>query len=281
MEAAAVDAELRRNGPPHVGTEERAADLPAVGVLPGVQRQSPAGGVAALVDRPGRDPLLIGLDDVIDVDMPPVAAVVVDDFDAGGAAAQIAHVPQATPHPLVVGAGGRVHDLSVDEEVDAGLVGMIPAADQEGDVAALDAELRRGKRSHRLVALDHGIGVAVALIGPIPLVALLGAAAEGVAGHGPIAVVGALEVGDEDVRPLGGGTFFRRIARCRRNARRNQCDAQCQCNLQTSVHDGLPWLRAFQEAISARVASQLAGSRASPTGKCCPQDVLAPAGRPS
>ena len=84
-----------------------------------------------------------------------------------GAAAQIAHVPQATPHPLVVGAGGRLHDLSVHQQVDAGLVGMIAAADQEGDVAALDAELRRGERSHGLVALDHGIGVAVALIGPI------------------------------------------------------------------------------------------------------------------
>src|SRR5205814_4316765 len=66
--------------------------------------------------------LLVALYDVIDVDVPPPALLLVDDLNCRGLALEFGHVPRAPDEVLaaagfVVRAGRGAHDLPADDEV--------------------------------------------------------------------------------------------------------------------------------------------------------------------
>ena len=63
------------------------------------------------------------------------------------------NVERGRLHPVVVPAGLCRDDLAVDQQVDARLALMRPAADQEADVAPLDRERSAGERADRRVLL--------------------------------------------------------------------------------------------------------------------------------
>ena len=122
-----------------------------------------AGGPDLLDRRSG-----VGEDDLVEIDVPPTAGRVVDDLDACGAPGQVAHVPagffQCLAAPwLRVGARGRAHDASLDEQVHAGLAGITAAADQECDVIVIELEFTRGERAQAVVAPQKTIDQPLAL----------------------------------------------------------------------------------------------------------------------
>jgi hypothetical protein len=126
---------------------------------------------------------------VVDVDVAPAAGVRVNDLDAGRLAFELADIPGGPVELLAVGAGGGARDAGADEEVDAGLIGMVAAADEEVDVRALDFQLGRGKRACGFVAAGKAVDQSLAakaanghLAGEC---AAGGFVAEGVADRGP------------------------------------------------------------------------------------------------
>ena len=62
----------------------------------------------------------VGELDLVHVDVAPAALLVVDDFEVGGLAFELAHVPGGRLEPLVVLAGGGADDLAVDHQPDLG-----------------------------------------------------------------------------------------------------------------------------------------------------------------
>ena len=56
--------------------------------------------------------------DLIHIDMPPAAFLLIHDLDMGGLALEAAHVPDGGRKLLVVFAGGRAHDLAVQHQPD-------------------------------------------------------------------------------------------------------------------------------------------------------------------
>ena len=81
--------------------------------------------------------LLVGLNDVIDVDVTPATGDLVDDPDLPGFAVQFGDVPVAPLEQLVVLAGRGSDDLVRDEQLDAGLARVVPTPDQESDSLAI------------------------------------------------------------------------------------------------------------------------------------------------
>ncbi len=193
---------------------------PGVAVLPAEQGQAhravvgPVGqGLAAHV---------VAELDLIDVDVAPRPSRRIHDLNMRFFAGQVAHVPVAPLQPLVVLAGGGADDLAVHQQVDARLARLVAAADQEADVAALDREVRRRERADGVVAVDPAVHQPLALEAGHRLLAGQRAVdrprAEGLAGHLPVAVVLALEVGENDRRlaflvrrPRLGGAFEEQV----------------------------------------------------------------------
>ena len=138
--------------------------------------------------NPGR-PRGVGQLDLIDIDMSPVARVLIDDLDACGLALQVADIPAGPFHRVGALAGRRADDLSVNLQIDAGLVGMIASADQEIQVVALDRERGRGQLALSGVAAGPGIDQPLALKTAQMLLGTdcsgAGASAEGLAFGGP------------------------------------------------------------------------------------------------
>ena len=208
---------------PAVGADGFAVDDEAGGVtrsLPGAQAEDDVVVLDADILEGRNHPFTaVALDDVVDVDVPPSAGGPVDDFDPGGFIQQIADVPGVGVKAFgasrfAVRTGCRAGDVSVDEQVDARLLGMPSAADEEIDVLPLDHEFGRGQRAggrvstvvavHQPLAFksahDHLVGQRT-LGGPGP---------EGLAGRLPVAVIVSLEVGDKDVGLLGAGAACKR-----------------------------------------------------------------------
>ena len=101
-------------------------------------------------ERLGR--LAVGLDDLVHVDVAPAAGGIVHDLDDGRLAGELAHVPKLRHEGFaaagfVVRAGGIADGLAVNQQVHAGLLRVLAAADEEGDVFALDLELGRRERA--------------------------------------------------------------------------------------------------------------------------------------
>src|SRR6202035_1338134 len=87
--------------------------------------------------------LAVALHDVIDIDVPPAAGVVINNLDDRVLADEVGDVPRMPVEPFaaagpIVGPGGRAHALAGDEQVDARLVRVHAAADKEINVFALD-----------------------------------------------------------------------------------------------------------------------------------------------
>src|SRR6266550_146773 len=103
-------------------------------------------------------------------------------------------------------AGGGADDFAVDEEIDAGFAVVSAAADEEGDVVAVDDECGRGERAAGAVAVEKRVDQAAAekaidllLVGKG---SVGGCFAERLAGDCPAGVVVAFEIGEEDI--IGG-----------------------------------------------------------------------------
>ena len=155
------------NGPQLGRTVVRQPDLLPVGkfrVLGALEPQRDG-----LGDRFGRRALLqqrfrrhVGKQDLIEIDMPPAAGMLVDDFDDGILAFQVGDIPTGRFERLDVLAHGGANDLAVDLQVDARLAGMVAAADQETDVTPFDAEGLRGGLALGSVARDKRVHQAAA-----------------------------------------------------------------------------------------------------------------------
>jgi hypothetical protein len=140
--------------------------------------------------------------DLIDADVAPAAGVFVHDLEPCLLAQIGEEIPDMPVQALGFVAGGGLHDLAVDEEVDADLAGKIAAAEQHVDVGQGDGEFGRGERAGGLVAADVGIDEAASekagdglLVGQR---AARGAGAKGFPGDLPVAPVRALEVREDD-----------------------------------------------------------------------------------
>ncbi len=153
----------------------------------------------------------ITFDDLINIDVPPASFVAVDDFDDGLLVGQVAHVPRLPVEMFVTAAGratrGRAHDFAADEQVDAGLGGMMSAADEKVQVSAFDLERGRRELAGGGIAADERIGQPMAkkavdlhLVGKRPLGRRR---AERLPLDAPGAVVGPFEIPDHDVLPFG------------------------------------------------------------------------------
>ena len=161
-------------------------------------------------------PPLIALHDLIDEDVPPASFVLIDDFDPGRFSGQIAHVPGLPIEMLAIGAGGRANRLAVDEQVNAGLARMIAAAEQEIDIAAFDPKVARGERADRAIpfekAVDQSVPRKAAHLHLIGQRATSGPRAESLPRGLPRAVIGSLEIGDENIGLLIGSANLRHAA---------------------------------------------------------------------
>ena len=78
--------------------------------------------------------------DVIHQHVSPLSGVLVDDLDPGPATLKLADVEDSHLECFAVLARGRAHDRVVDEEVDAGLTGVVAAADQKSYALTFDGE---------------------------------------------------------------------------------------------------------------------------------------------
>ena len=93
----------------------------------------------------------IALDDLVDVDMPPAARLLVDDPHHGGLALQFLNVPRGPVElfgtaGLVVRAGRGSYDLVINHQVDTCFAGEPSPSDQEVEIRTLDLERRRSQR---------------------------------------------------------------------------------------------------------------------------------------
>ena len=92
--------------------------------------------------------LAVGQDDLVDVDVPPAAGRVVDDFESGSLARELAtSQPAGSSRSLPPGSvrpGRGADDLAVDLKIHARLAGPATTPDQEADRPAVDRE-RRGR----------------------------------------------------------------------------------------------------------------------------------------
>ena len=160
------------------------------------------------LERPFR--LRVGLDDLVDIDVPPAPRRGIDHAQRCGLPGELRHIPRLAEERLappwsVVAAGGAAHRLSVNEQLESELVGIVATADQKGDERPLDPQRRRGERAGAVVAAKERIDEPPskeAVDGHLPR--------EGSPGRllpksrsldGPRAVGVAVEVGDHEVSP--------------------------------------------------------------------------------
>ena len=161
---------------------------------------------------PGR-PEGVGQLDLIDVDVSPVARVLIDDLDVRRLSVQVADIPAGPFHRVGALARGRADSLSVDLQVDTSLVWMIPPADQEIQVIAVEREWGRGQLALWAITAAPGIDQPLALKAPQMLLwpdrSGAGACAEGLARGRPGTIRFAVEVGQDDRRSRGSRRRFR------------------------------------------------------------------------
>lgn len=157
------------------------------------------------------DRALIGLCDVIHVDMSPSPGLPVYDFDARRLPIQILDIPGFPLQALraarpIVRAGRSAHDFAIDQQIDAGRAGVRAAAQQKRDEFAFDFKLRRGQSAGAGVAAGERVHQAPAMIAryrhlprqrplrrPLP---------EGRAGGRPAPIVLPFEILEKKIRPL-------------------------------------------------------------------------------
>ena len=85
---------------------------------------------------------------MVDRDVRPIALVPIHDPELRPLPLPVGDVPPGPHQRVAVPAGGRAHDLPVNDQIDAGLARMMAASDEEVDAAASDRE-RRGEQSPR------------------------------------------------------------------------------------------------------------------------------------
>ena len=106
------------------------------------------------VVKKGIDHRSIREGDVIDVDVTPAPGMVVHDLQSRFLPKHGKEIPGVPVQPLeFIAARGR-KDAAVDQEVDADLAGMIPAADEKIEIRLPDGELGRSQRARGFVAAD-------------------------------------------------------------------------------------------------------------------------------
>ena len=108
--------------------------------------------VLVALDRP-----VVGEDDRPNADITPRPGCLVNDFQSSRLALELPHVKSVLPHWIAVVARRRMHDLSVNEQVDADFARMIAAADPEADEIPLDGEWPAGERAGTAVFFLNGI----------------------------------------------------------------------------------------------------------------------------
>ena len=106
--------------------------------------------------------LLVALHDVVDVDVPPAALLLVHDLDGREFAGEIGHVPGVPVEVfgaagLVVGAGRGADHFAGDEQVDARLAFVLAAADQKVEVVAFEFEFGTRERAGGFVATEEAV----------------------------------------------------------------------------------------------------------------------------
>ena len=104
--------------------------------------------VRFVLQRSARPRAAVAEHDLVDADVAPGAALVVHDLQPG----RLARPARARPTRarcirLSLAPVAESDDLAVDQQVDAGAAGWAAAADQEGDVVALDGERPAGQRA--------------------------------------------------------------------------------------------------------------------------------------
>ena len=112
------------------------------------------------LERPFR--LRVGLDDLVDIDVPPAPRRGIDHAQRGGLPGELRHIPRLAeeclaPSRLVVPAGGAADRLPVDEKLESELVGIVATADQKGDERPLDPQRHRGERTSAVVAAKERV----------------------------------------------------------------------------------------------------------------------------
>src|SRR5581483_8253957 len=90
--------------------------------------------------------------DLVYIDMAPGVLPRVHDLQHALLPDELAHVPAFGMQLLLIASGCRADHLAPDAQVDAGLAGMVAAADEEMNVGALDLERLRCQATHRRVA---------------------------------------------------------------------------------------------------------------------------------
>ena len=195
---------------------------PALLLLAGIQpvHRPLAGGKMKLrtqrlvVKRPGRHRQalrLVRLDKVIHIDVAPITAGLIHDLNPRHLPPKPADIPARRHQIITAPARGTLDHLAFDDEVEAGVVFVIPAANAKRNVLPGNDKLRRGQRAGRPIALllaaDHAMIARV-------LNLQLGqqrigrrTCAKGGAGRLPIAIIRAAQSAD---RQIGGPTLAHR-----------------------------------------------------------------------
>ena len=96
--------------------------------------------VLSEIDLPevGRLHRLLGLDDMVDIDMPPSCGDGVHDGDAGLLPHERGHIPAFPLEELIIPSCGGGHHLVIHQQFDIGSGRMVSPADQETEVVFLD-----------------------------------------------------------------------------------------------------------------------------------------------
>ena len=153
------------------------------------------------VVKKGMDHRSIREGDMIDVDMPPAAGMVVHDLQSRLFPKHGKEIPRVPVQPLELIAGRRCLNYAVDQEIDADLAGMIPSADQKVEVRLGDGELRRDQRAGGFITTDVGVHKAASEKSRDRLLVRQRATSrsfsEGVTGRSPRAPIRRLEIAED------------------------------------------------------------------------------------
>src|SRR5262249_46144642 len=130
-----------------------------VALAGGGQGEGEGGGVGLFLRRPGAGRLIAG-DGGIVAPVGPRSPPPGRGSGLGSLPLQVADVDGRGTQAVVVVAGHGADDLVLDEHLDAGLAGMVAAADEQVDVAARDGERLAGEGALVAVAAGHVLAVA-------------------------------------------------------------------------------------------------------------------------
>ena len=109
-------------------------------------------GIDASLKSGAGDITFRGKHEVVDSDVPPPAAFLVDDLDSSDLPVKGLQVPRDGVHLIRIRSGGCEDDLAINQEIDARLPRMCTAPDQESQRAKVDRNLGRGERANVVIA---------------------------------------------------------------------------------------------------------------------------------